>query len=114
VRIEVFAIFPNTLILVEPDFQQVIVLRPQDPGVTQETFANYLATEASASGDLAKEREESARSSVEINDQDAALLTSLQRTRSMDVGGDTQLSQAWDLTVQRFQRMWARKLLTRT
>jgi len=113
VRIEVFAVFPNTLILVEPEFQQVIVLRPQGPGVTQETFANYLATEASASEDLAKEREESARSSVEVNDQDAALLTSLQRTRSMDVGGDTQLSQAWDQTVRRFQGMWARKLLAR-
>jgi phenylpropionate dioxygenase-like ring-hydroxylating dioxygenase large terminal subunit len=110
-RIEVFAVFPNTLILVEPEFQQVIVLRPQAPGVTHETFANYLVSEASASEELAKVRDEAACASVEVNDQDAALLASLQQTRSMDVGGDTQLNQAWDQTVRRFQRIWARKLL---
>ena len=33
-RIEVFSVFPNTLILVEPEFQQVVVLRPQSAGVT--------------------------------------------------------------------------------
>ncbi len=111
-RIEVFSVFPNTLILVEPDNQQVIVLRPQSPGVTHETFANYLVSDASQTGDLAKMRDEYYRSAIEINDQDAALLASLQSTRSMDVGGETQLTQAWDQTVQRFQRIWARKLLT--
>ena len=52
-RIEVFSVFPNTLILVEPDCQQVIVLRPQSPGVTHETFANYLVSDASQTDDLA-------------------------------------------------------------
>ena len=51
------------------------------------------------------------RSVIEVNDQDAALLAGLQLTRAMDVGASTQLSQAWDRTVQRFQRIWARKLL---
>jgi phenylpropionate dioxygenase-like ring-hydroxylating dioxygenase large terminal subunit len=110
-RIEVFSIFPNTLILVEPDFQQVIVLRPQSSGVTHETFANYLVSDASQEEDLAKERKESYRTSIEVNDQDAVLLAGLQLTRSMDVGGDTQLVEAWDRSNRRFQRLWARKLL---
>jgi phenylpropionate dioxygenase-like ring-hydroxylating dioxygenase large terminal subunit len=110
-RVEVFSVFPNTLILVEPDNQQVIVLRPQSPGVTHETFANYLVSDASQTEDLAKERDEIYRESIEINDQDAALLARLQLTRSMDVGGKTQLTQAWDQTNRRFQRLWARKLL---
>jgi choline monooxygenase len=111
-RIEVFSVFPNTLILVEPDFQQVIVLRPQSPGLTHETFANYVVSDASQREDLAKVRDESYRSSIEINDQDATLLASLQATRSMDVGAETHLTQAWDQTNRRFQRLWARKLLT--
>ena len=110
-RIEVFSVFPNTLILVEPDCQQVIVLRPQVPGVTLETFANYLVSDASQSENLAKPRDEMQQSSLEINDQDAALLARLHLTRSMDVGGKTQLTQAWDQTNGRFQRIWARKLL---
>ena len=40
-----------------------------------------------------------------------ALLASLQPARSMEVGGETRLTQAWDRTIHRFQRMWARKLL---
>jgi phenylpropionate dioxygenase-like ring-hydroxylating dioxygenase large terminal subunit len=109
--IEVFSVFPNTLILVEPDVQQVIVLRPQSPGLTHETFANYVVSDASQREDLAKVRNESYESSIEINDQDAALLASLQATRSMDVGAETHLTQAWDQTIRRFQRHWARKLL---
>jgi phenylpropionate dioxygenase-like ring-hydroxylating dioxygenase large terminal subunit len=111
--VEVFAVFPNTLILVEPYDQQVIVLRPQSPGLTHETFANYLVSDASLSEDLAKERDEVYRDSVEINDQDAALLARLQQTRSMDVGSKTHLTSAWDRTNARFQRIWARRLLAR-
>ncbi len=89
----------------------MIVLRPQAPGVTLETFANYLVSDASQSENLAKSRDELQQSALEINDQDAALLASLHLTRSMDVGGKTQLAQAWDRTNGRFQRIWARKLL---
>jgi phenylpropionate dioxygenase-like ring-hydroxylating dioxygenase large terminal subunit len=111
-RIEVYSVFPNTLILVEPDNQQVIVLRPQSPGITHETFANYLVSDASQTEELAKERDELYQSAIEINDQDASLLARLQMTRSMDVGDQTQLAPEWDLAVQRFQRRWARKLLS--
>ncbi len=110
-RIDVFSVFPNTLILVEPDFQQVIVLRPESAGVTHETFANYLVADASQTDALAKDRDEMYREAIEVNDQDAVLLAGLQLTRSMDVGGETHLTQAWDRTNQRFQRLWARKLL---
>ena len=107
-----YSLFPNTLILVEPDNQQVIVLRPQSAGITHETFANYLVSDASQTDDLAKQRDEIYQASIEINDQDAALLARLQLTRSMDVGGETVLTQAWDQTNRRFQRLWARKLLS--
>ena len=69
-------------------------------------------SDASQTEALAKEREESYQSSIEINVQDAALLARLQSTRSMDVGGKTHLTQAWDRTNQRFQRLWVRKLLS--
>jgi hypothetical protein len=71
-----------------------------------------VVSDASQREDLAKVRDESYRSSIEINDQDATLLASLQATRSMDVGAETHLTQAWDQTNRRFQRLWARKLLT--
>jgi len=110
-RLEVFSIFPNTLMLVEPNFAQVIVLRPQSAGVTSETFANYTVSDASQVDSLAAEREEMRRSSLEVNDQDAKLLAGLQLARSMDVGGETETVEAWDTTNRRFQRNWARKLL---
>lgn len=110
-RLEIFSIFPNTLILVEPDSQQVIVLRPQSAGVTSETFADYVVSDAAFAESLADERAEFRRESLEVNDQDATLLAGLQQTRSMDVGGDTLLSEAWDVTIQRFQAIWTRKLL---
>ncbi len=109
--LELFSIFPNTLLIVEPDCSQVIVLRPESAGVTSETFANYTVSDASLAESLADERAELRRESLKINDQDAILLAGLQQTRSMDVGGDTQPSEAWDVTPQRFQRNWARRLL---
>jgi len=111
-RVEVFAIFPNTLILVESDNQQVIVLRPQTPDLTHETFANYLVSDASQSEELAKEREEIYQMAIEINDQDASLLASLQATRAMDIGAETHLTQAWDVIIQRFQQRWAGLILS--
>ena len=110
-RLELFAIFPNTLLIVEPNCSQVIVLRPQSAGVTSETFANYIVSDASLSKSLAADRAELRKESLKVNDQDAILLAGLQQTRSMDVGGDTQPSEAWDVTPQRFQRIWARKVL---
>ncbi len=86
-------------------------MRPESAGVTSETFANYTVSDASLAESLADERAELRRESLKINDQDAILLAGLQQTRSMDVGGDTQPSEAWDVTPQRFQRIWARKLL---
>ena len=68
-------------------------------------------SDASQAESLADERAELRRSSLEVNDQDASLLAGLQQTRSMDVGGDTQPTEAWDVTPQRFQRIWARRLL---
>ena len=76
-----------------------------------ETFANYLVSDASQANSLADERAEMRRLSLEVNDQDAALLAGLQLSRSMDVGGDTQPTEEWDTTPQRFQRIWARKVL---
>jgi phenylpropionate dioxygenase-like ring-hydroxylating dioxygenase large terminal subunit len=110
-RIEVFAIFPNTLILVEPDNSQVITLRPQGAGVTHESFAVYVATDASQAEEFAELREEYDRSSNEVNGQDKQLLESLQKTRAMEVGGDTQPSREWDQTVLRFQRIWSESLI---
>jgi choline monooxygenase len=110
-RLEIFSIFPNTLLLVEPDCSQVIVLRPQSAGVTSQTFANYVVSDASQAESLAGERAAVRRASLKVNDQDARLLAGLQQSRSMDVGGDTQPADAWDTTPQRFQRIWARKLL---
>lgn len=110
-RIEVYSVFPNTLILVEPGNQQTIVLRPQDPGVTAETFANYLVSDASQTDDLKDIRREVHSDSTEINDQDAVLLAGLQQSRSMDVGGETTLNEAWDATNRRFQRLWSERLL---
>ena len=68
-------------------------------------------SDASLAEAMAEERAEVRRLALEVNDQDAALLAGLQLSRSMDVGGDTHPSEAWDTTPQRFQRIWARKLL---
>jgi choline monooxygenase len=110
-RIEVYSIFPNTLVLVEPDNSQIITLRPQSAGVTEESFVNYVATDASQTEEMAEARAAYDQSSNEVNEQDKALLENLQRSRSMDVGGDTQMSQEWDQTMLRFQRIWTGALL---
>jgi choline monooxygenase len=110
-RVEAFCVFPNTLILVEPDNQQVIVLRPQAPGITHQTFANYLVSEASQAPELADARAELYRSAVEINEQDRKLLTGLQQARSMDVSEFLRPAAAWDDSNLRFQRLWAREFL---
>ena len=60
---------------------------------------------------MAEERAERRQQAMEVNDQDARLLAGLEQTRSMDVGVTTQPSEAWHTTLQRFQRIWARKLL---
>jgi len=110
-RIEVFVIFPNTLILVEPDSSQVITLRPQGAGVTHESFANYVATDASQTDEMAELRDIYHQSSNEVNEQDVKLLEGLQKSRAMDAGGDTRLSKEWDQTVLRFQRIWSETLV---
>lgn len=110
-RIEIFCIFPNTLILVEPDNQQVIVLRPQAPGLTRQTFANYLVSDASQVPELADERAEIYREAVEINEQDLKLLAGLQRTRSMSVAEFLRPAEAWDDINLHFQRLWAQEFL---
>ena len=109
--VEAFCVFPNTLILVEPDNQQVIVLRPQAPGLTHQTFANYLVSEASRAPELADARAELYRSAVEINEQDLKLLAGLQQSRSMDVSEFLRPTAAWDESNLRFQRLWAREFL---
>jgi phenylpropionate dioxygenase-like ring-hydroxylating dioxygenase large terminal subunit len=110
-RIEVFVIFPNTLILVEPESSQVITLRPQGAGVTHESFANYVATDASQTDEMAELRAEWHRSSNKVNEQDVVLLEGLQRSRAMDAGDETRLSKDWDQTVSRFQRIWSEALV---
>lgn len=110
-RIETFVIFPNTLILVEPDYQQVIVIRPQGPALVKETFASYLASDAALAPELATQRDEVDRGSLEVNAQDVELLEKLQKTRSMPQGVHTRMAPQWDQTVLAFERIWARTML---
>jgi hypothetical protein len=98
-------------LLLESTYQQVIVLRPRGPDVTEESFSNYLATDASQAAELDVARKEVGLFLNEINQQDAVLLEGLQDSRSMDVGGETVSSNEWDKTPFRFQRIWIKKLL---
>ena len=101
-HIEVWSIFPNTLILVEPDTQQVITARPQSAGITHESFSDY------APGLVGNEQEirEWLDFSQNVNDQDQVLLEKLQLSRSMPAGDQTRLNRNWDVTVARFQQAW--------
>ena len=110
-RVEAFFIFPNTLILVEADYQQVIVLRPQGAGLLHETFASYLASLEALSQEKLALCEETDRSSLEVNEQDVALLEELHKSRSMSAADHTRLAEEWDQTVTAFQRTWARAFL---
>ena len=87
------------------------VLRPQAPGLTHQTFANYLVSDASRAPELADARAELYRSAVEINEQDLKLLAGLQQSRSMDVSEFLRPTAAWDESNLRFQRLWAREFL---
>jgi phenylpropionate dioxygenase-like ring-hydroxylating dioxygenase large terminal subunit len=109
--LEIIAIFPNTMLIVEPDCQQTIVLRPQSAGVMTQTLATYVVSDASQVEARAEERKELRREAMEVNDEDAVLLAALQQTRSMEIAGETVPSEAWDTTPQRFQQLWVRKLL---
>jgi choline monooxygenase len=107
--IEVFCIFPNTLILVEPDWQQVITLRPQSADAVAETFADYLTAGDSVLDD--SERAELFAGSAEVNDQDQQLLEGQQRSRSMPEGGQTVMSKFWDKAPAHFQKLWSERIL---
>jgi len=100
--IEVYCIFPNTLILVERDGQQVITLRPQTAGITHETFADYMPGKPVNEA----ERQEILEFSQSVNDQDEILLNNMQISRSMDVSEQTQMSSAWDQAPAWFQKAW--------
>jgi phenylpropionate dioxygenase-like ring-hydroxylating dioxygenase large terminal subunit len=104
--IEVYCIFPNTLILVECDFQQVITLRPQGAGITHETFADYVPGQPSSE----EEKMEMIAFSQGVNDQDETLLNRLQLSRSMDIADKTHMSSAWDQSPARFQQTWLRHM----
>ncbi len=108
--VEVFCIFPNTLILVEPDWQQVITLRPQGVGVVHQTFADYIVM-----GDQQLDEETRLgyfHDSAEVNVQDKHLLEGQQGSRSMPAGGLTVLSDTWDQTPRRFQQLWLMHMLS--
>ena len=100
--IEVWCIFPNTLILVEPDNQQVITVRPQSATHSHETFADYLPGAPVSEA----ERESMLAFSQHINEQDKRLLEAMQPARAMPVGDQTQLNRSWDQAVSRFQLRW--------
>jgi choline monooxygenase len=108
--VEVFCIFPNTLILVEPDWQQVITLRPGGPAELNETFADYLAL----GGDLPEPSilERTFGESARVNEQDKTLLEGQQRSRTMPAGDRTVLSRHWDTAPRAFQRLWLGSLLS--
>ncbi|MEE3327641.1 MAG: aromatic ring-hydroxylating dioxygenase subunit alpha [Myxococcota bacterium] len=110
-RVEAFFIFPNTLILVESDYQQVIVLRPQGAALLHETFASYLVSEEAFAKEHQELRDETDRASLKINDQDIALLEELQKSRSMPAADHTKLATEWDQTVAAFQSTWAHAFL---
>jgi hypothetical protein len=99
------------LILVEADYQQVIVLRPQGAALLHETFASYLVSAEAVSKDRLTLCEETDRASLEVNEQDITLLEQLQKSRSMPAADHTRVVSEWDQTVTAFQKTWARIFL---
>jgi phenylpropionate dioxygenase-like ring-hydroxylating dioxygenase large terminal subunit len=114
-RQDIFCVFPNALVFLEPDFFQVIACQPVAPGRTVEYMAVFVAAEAGAdrhpeagaADGYAEARESACRVLFGVNDQDVPILAQLQRGRSSPSADRGHLVSHWDQITARFQTLVA-------
>lgn len=114
-RQDIFCVFPNALVFLEPDFFQVIACQPVAPGRTVEYMAVFVAAEAGAdrhpeagaADRYAEARESACRVLFGVNDQDVPILAQLQRGRSSPSADRGHLVSHWDQITARFQTLVA-------
>jgi choline monooxygenase len=103
---DIFCVFPNALLFIEPDFFQVIALEPVAPDRTVEHMAVFVAPQAaSAAYDTA--RKDLCEVLFEVNDQDLPVLRQLQRGRHSPAADRNHLVSHWDQITARFQHLIA-------
>jgi choline monooxygenase len=108
-RQDIFCVFPNTLLFIEPDFFQVIAFEPIAADRTAEHMAVFTAG-AAADPVYAAARENLARVLFEVNEQDLPVLARLQRGRRSPAADRNHLVPAWDQIGARFQDLVAEAL----
>ncbi|MDT7635107.1 MAG: choline monooxygenase [Pseudonocardiales bacterium] len=105
-RQDIFCVFPNALVFLEPDFFQVIAYQPVAPDRTVEHMAVFFAAAAGAD-EYAEARASACRVLFEVNDQDIPILARLQRGRRSPRGDRNHLVPHWDQITARFQTLVA-------
>jgi phenylpropionate dioxygenase-like ring-hydroxylating dioxygenase large terminal subunit len=104
-RQDIFCVFPNALVFLEPDFFQVIAYQPVAPDRTVEHMAVFFA--AAGADEYAEARASACRVLFEVNDQDIPILARLQRGRRSPRGDRNHLVPHWDQITARFQTLVA-------
>ncbi|WP_220277863.1 aromatic ring-hydroxylating oxygenase subunit alpha [Streptomyces himalayensis] len=105
-RQDIFCVFPNALVFIEPDFYQVIALEPVAPDRTVEHMAVFVAAEAAdAAYDTARKNLSDVLFGV--NDQDLPVLRALQQGRHSPAADRNHLVPHWDQITARFQHLTA-------
>ena len=105
-----FCIFPNTLFFVDPVWVQTIIVKPQSETRSTETLSLYVANEEAMSSNLEEERTALHQVLNEVNEQDIALLNSLQMPRSSKAADLGSLNHVWDKVNATFQSRWLEKI----
>jgi choline monooxygenase len=98
---DIFCVFPNVLVFVEPNWFQAILLDPKRPGVTLERFALFASPEGMG-GQYEASRIEVGSASREINDQDIDILVPLQNSKANLAAGRPIGAPYWDQTCSTF------------
>ncbi|MCX4094653.1 aromatic ring-hydroxylating oxygenase subunit alpha [Nocardia sp. alder85J] len=106
---DLFCVFPNTLLILEGDWLQVIGFQPVSPTRTVEHMAVFV-DRAAAGPEFADARNQLCDSLFHINEQDLPILAKLQAGRRSPGSDATALAPQWDQVTALFQHLVAQRL----
>lgn len=99
--LDLIFIYPNTLLIMAPNWFQLISLSPQDPALTRELLAGYLVGDGMMADAMKEFRAGFAGLLNEINMQDVVILEKLQAGRNTTAADHGRYAPYWDQLSER-------------
>ena len=100
--LDLIYIYPNTLLIMAPNWLQLISLAPQGPALTRELLAGYLVGDEMMAESRKEFRAGFSDLLDEINTQDIAILEKLQAGRNTTAADHGRYAPYWDQLSERF------------